>query len=891
MHFSTARFGTSRENVSGNFGTGTSNQPGKFAPSLSVVKEEEAGKSDLWRDSDVGDTICASSSQDSIEERLTPSVPSSLDESSSSFVAADLFGAHREGQQAQGQQQQPQQGGQYSRRREQWRRKTQAAVTGATGGRVTLLPGLNAPTVPMDPTGGRTGEGFTGFGGGTGVVMGGSATGTTKPFVSVPERDQFTNRVTGRHQSIAGMPEYKDMSFEECRWEDYQANRGTRDGGRTNLFNSRVTDTGGNSTGTAPTPAFTGFGRGTVTGGNSAAPTPAFTGFGRAAVTGANSVAPTPAFTGFGSGTVTGGNGAGTAPTPAFTGFGSGPVTGGNGAGTAPTPAFTGFGSGTVTGGNSAAPTPAFTGFGSGPVTGGNGAGTAPTPAFTGFGSGRVTGGNGAGTAPTTAFTGFGSGPVTGGNGAGTAPTPAFTGFGSGTVTGGNGAGTAPTPAFTGFGSGTETGGNGAVTTPLTVPNSVGGSSVTIVGNTTLMRGLGHGSILPSPQPADQQKQQHDGYKGETHHHQGLLEMLDSMIKDGHEESEVVRQQTEIPTPPLPINPFAEDVKEEVGGYTHEYKRTPKTTSLWKPLKEPLFARDYERSSEILMSCCSAAIPRHTEPVPYLGFGPQPVGDDLVTPVKIEIHNTETNYPTPQVVTKKEENPLSPHAVPDTPSTTHPSSESISFSAASSEEEMAESPRLSGTLQEAVRECIPSPQSPPSPGPLSTIPWALAPVLTKEGYTCLPSVATLRQMTEEEVRRVPDFTVERPGVGSICWPGFSDLTGVDLDGDVWIEEGTVDVYGGESFARKGGDGCDDESEGKPPKGRKLNKTARVQILCRPPQQLCEKIRNRVNAGGDWRKEVRRVWENKLRKFCEKQGSRFLRLDGKKWMWEFEVPHF
>uniref|UniRef100_A0A0G4G356 Uncharacterized protein n=1 Tax=Chromera velia CCMP2878 TaxID=1169474 RepID=A0A0G4G356_9ALVE len=56
--------------------------------------------------------------------------------------------------------------------------------------------------------------------------------------------------------------------------------------------------------------------------------------------------------------TETGGNGAGRTPTPAFTGFGGGTVTGGNGTGRTRTPAFTGFGGGTVTGGNGGDTTP-----------------------------------------------------------------------------------------------------------------------------------------------------------------------------------------------------------------------------------------------------------------------------------------------------------------------------------------------------------------------------------------------------------------------------------------------------------------------------------------------------------------------------------------------------
>ena len=62
----------------------------------------------------------------------------------------------------------------------------------------------------------------------------------------------------------------------------------------------------------------------------------------------------------------------------------------------------------------------------------------------------------------------------------------------------------------------------------------------------------------------------------------------------------------------------------------------------------------------------------------------------------------------------------------------------------------------------------------------------LVPVLTNPLYECSPSVSSLQQMSEAELSRVQDFSISKPGVGSIFFPGYTDLRGINLDLVVFI---------------------------------------------------------------------------------------------------------
>lgn len=192
------------------------------------------------------------------------------------------------------------------------------------------------------------------------------------------------NQTAHHFQSITCMPQYKNYSFEELRYQDYQANRKTPTAGAAPSF--------GSAFGSSGTPAFGAANTGTTGGGlfGSTSSTPAF-GAAPAANTGFGS---TPASGGlFGSAPSTGAFGQ-----PAT----SQPATGGLFGAATSQPQQTGglFGSastGNAFGQPAASAAPAFGGFG---------AAAAPKPATTGFSFGATT---------TPAPTGglFGSAPAT----------------------------------------------------------------------------------------------------------------------------------------------------------------------------------------------------------------------------------------------------------------------------------------------------------------------------------------------------------------------------------------------------------------------------------------------------------------------------------------------
>uniref|UniRef100_A0A0G4F741 Peptidase S59 domain-containing protein n=1 Tax=Chromera velia CCMP2878 TaxID=1169474 RepID=A0A0G4F741_9ALVE len=167
--------------------------------------------------------------------------------------------------------------------------------------------------------------------------------------------------------------------------------------------------------------------------------------------------------------------------------------------------------------------------------------------------------------------------------------------------------------------------------------------------------------------------------------------------------------------------------------------------------------------------------------------------------------------------------------------------------------------------------------SSPVPGSLDLPPWA--PKLTKEGVKTSPGIATLQAFSKQQIRRVADFQISKDGYGSILWPGMTDLEGVDLDACVQFQNGCVSVY-------------EDQVEGKdkPPRGTKLNKRARITVLCAPPPSFVKRAKGREEV-------LFQIWEEKLREVSAKQNAQFDSLRVKtvagelEWRWEFYVEHF
>lgn len=89
-----------------------------------------------------------------------------------------------------------------------------------------------------------------------------------------------------------------------------------------------------------------------------------------------------------------------------------------------------------------------------------------------------------------------------------------------------------------------------------------------------------------------------------------------------------------------------------------------------------------------------------------------------------------------------------------------------------------------------------------------------APNLSKEGYTCHPSIAALQEMDSADLAAVSNFSITREGIGKVEWEGAVDVRGANLDRIVVIEPKSVSVY------------TDEEDEGRKPEvGTKLNRSA------------------------------------------------------------------
>jgi nuclear pore complex protein Nup98-Nup96 len=140
-----------------------------------------------------------------------------------------------------------------------------------------------------------------------------------------------------------------------------------------------------------------------------------------------------------------------------------------------------------------------------------------------------------------------------------------------------------------------------------------------------------------------------------------------------------------------------------------------------------------------------------------------------------------------------------------------------------------------------------------------------APILTKKGYDCHPSIQELQRMTDDELGSVKNFVIFRPGLGQIKWEGQTDVRDLNLDEIVVIENKMISVYD------------DIQENDKPPRGTELNKPAVVTLY-----QICPKT---ITA------EAIEKFEKKLQKSCNKNGSEFLHYDVDLEEWMFRVKHF
>lgn len=144
---------------------------------------------------------------------------------------------------------------------------------------------------------------------------------------------------------------------------------------------------------------------------------------------------------------------------------------------------------------------------------------------------------------------------------------------------------------------------------------------------------------------------------------------------------------------------------------------------------------------------------------------------------------------------------------------------------------------------------------------IALAPKELLPKLTNPEYTLKPDLVELARMTVDELKRVRNFSISN-SYGKIEFEGESDVTGLNLDEIVKIEDKAVTVY-------------PDEHTTKPPVGQGLNKPAVVHLYnCQPKKDM-----------------PLDVYEDKIRKMCERRGSEFVSWSRRNFEWVFKVPHF
>mgnify|MGYP002386223020 FL=1 len=142
------------------------------------------------------------------------------------------------------------------------------------------------------------------------------------------------------------------------------------------------------------------------------------------------------------------------------------------------------------------------------------------------------------------------------------------------------------------------------------------------------------------------------------------------------------------------------------------------------------------------------------------------------------------------------------------------------------------------------------------------------PNLTKPGYYTVPDFEALCKMTVGELSKVKDFTVGRPGYGSITFKGETDVRGLNLDEIIVLLPHQIEVYP---------DGTE-----KPHVGKGLNKTAVVTL---------EKCWPKDPKTGKFIKEPSRRVERFIKKLRVRSGTKFVSYHVNTGQWSFEVDSF
>lgn len=146
-------------------------------------------------------------------------------------------------------------------------------------------------------------------------------------------------------------------------------------------------------------------------------------------------------------------------------------------------------------------------------------------------------------------------------------------------------------------------------------------------------------------------------------------------------------------------------------------------------------------------------------------------------------------------------------------------------------------------------------------------------ILRRSGYYTIPSLDDIVDYMDSEGRCiVPDFTIGRRGYGNVFFEGEIDVSGLDLDDICHFRNKEINLY--------------QDDENKPPVGEGLNRKAQVTL-----DQIWPYDKNSHEPIKDPERLEAIGYEAKLRRICEKRGTRFIDYRPETGSCVFKVDHF
>lgn len=139
---------------------------------------------------------------------------------------------------------------------------------------------------------------------------------------------------------------------------------------------------------------------------------------------------------------------------------------------------------------------------------------------------------------------------------------------------------------------------------------------------------------------------------------------------------------------------------------------------------------------------------------------------------------------------------------------------------------------------------------------------SVLPVCANHNLWTKPSLEAMEGMTEQELARVEHFQIGQYGIGSVTWPGLTDVRFLNIDDIIQFKKGSVTLFPDEDL--------------KPPVGTGLNKTAIIELQVRPKNaEVAKKYESR--------------YMQEMKKLTESNGAEFMSYDLE--TWRFRVEHF